>query len=80
MKEKSAKGLKGILIIQNNEPYLRIPADNEDGFEDIRVDLEDMDIQILDDDAFIKEKSSIVGPYKILDYSNRTLGIEDDNG
>jgi hypothetical protein len=78
---KSAKGIKGILMYGMGEkgvmdlPYIRIPADNEDGFEDITLVHNDLDIQILDDDAFIKETAD---GEKYIDYSDKTLGREDE--
>jgi hypothetical protein len=78
MTTKSAKGLRGILLVENGLPYLRVKANNEDGYEDIEIHYDDLEIELLDDDVVIREKPCHSGTFKCIDYSNQTLGIKED--
>ena len=67
MKEKVAKGTKGVLLISNGYVMFRVYHDKYDeGFRDFDVGLSDMSIIIDDEDAFFKGDN--------LDYSDATLG------
>ena len=75
IKEKSAKGLKGYLLVgPGNELTFRVPISKDPySYTDYNLYHSDMTIIIEDDDAFVKGEDTDE-PY--IDYSNRTLGIK----
>jgi len=76
MSYKSAKGLKGMLILTpNGDPVFRIKANNKDGFEDLDIFNVDLDVEIVDDDAYIYNYR---GKRRYINYSKATLGLSDE--
>lgn len=68
MKYIKAKGLKGFLISDN---IFRVHDEkNRTEFKDYTIVHNDLEIMILDDDAFIYENDQ----EEIIDYSKETLG------
>ncbi len=62
---KSAKGMRGVFLQTQSETIFRVY--NKDGFVDYNVNLDDMQIIIDDDDAFVYND-------EYIDYSKETLG------
>lgn len=69
---ENLKGQSGTLIRSENDFYFRIKADNDDGFVDLKILHNDLEIVINDKDSQIYETKE--GEY-ILDHSKETLGI-----
>lgn len=67
MKQISANGLKGVLIF-GIDTVFRVY--NKSNFTDYIISMSDLEIQIKDRDAFLKE----VNGEEFLDYSDETLG------
>jgi len=65
MKQISANGLKGTLIKDGSALYFRVYTHSN--FVDYEVLMHDLEIQIKDSDAFLKQN-------EVLDYSDETLG------
>lgn len=68
MKQISANGLKGVLIF-GIDTVFRVY--NKSNFTDYIISMSDLEIQIKDRDAFLKE----VNGEEFLDYSDETLGM-----
>ena len=78
--------MKGVLLVSPIKPErlifrVYVDPDREEGneydgvFTDYIVIHPDMNIEITDDDAFVKVNA--LG-YKYIDVSNRSLGVDDD--
>lgn len=67
MKQIAANGLKGTLIKSGESLYFRIYDKSKTGFIDYEVLMHDLEVQIKDSDAFLKQN-------EVLDYSDETLG------
>jgi len=73
MKQVSANGLKGTLIRSGSSLYFRVYSHSK--FTDYEIQMHDIEVQIKDSDAFLKEIEST--GEMVLDYSNETLGYDE---
>jgi hypothetical protein len=74
MKPVPAKGIKGFLIVAINGDHLFRVYNKDHTFIDYKLYHNDLEIEIIDDDAFFYNIES----KNILDYSPQTLGREND--